>query len=453
MTRGPGALAWLAWTTLAACAAAQAAPKDAMISAFDAVGRAGRPVKLVARLQQQGMLGINPDVGKEPLDFYLVRADGRELAEAKFLGSGETDSDGWGNLEWKPDAPGRYDLEARIRRGSQYVAFPAPLHVAVPHPEQTVILVHLDGTVSEATNLQLLRGKATAEIPAVEGAARILGQLATVHQLVYLTDLESGFTAKFREWLQLRGMPPAPVLFWDFSRSLGHETYLQQRVEKLRQELPQARVGIGKGFGDAAVFTRHGLAGISLDRDADADDRPAEVLWARNWDQVHQHVVIVHTSAVLLQDMIGSDPKKSADALAVLSLLGEEGLGYVHRFKVSSEPGLAAAATLVAARLQASEAFFRSLDRSSAKSALTSLLAAWRQGDPAVIERLYREREAGRAAKVPVFRRAELVSQSEPEPGRVVFKVRLIPDQGAPEEREVALMQVEKVWLVDVQDF
>lgn len=427
--------------------------KEASITAYDVLGRPGRAVKLVARLQRVGLLGINPDVAKEPLDFYLTAADGKDLAEARFLGSGETDGDGWARVEWKPEQPGRYDLEARIRRGSAYVAFPAPLHVAVPASEQAVVLVMVDGIVSEATNLQLLRGKAVAEIPAIEGASRVLSALSVAHQLVYLTDLESGFTGKFKEWLRTHGMPQAPVLFWDFSRSLSHGTYLEQRVEKLRQEVPQLRIGIGASFDDAQAFARHGLAGIALDGDADAADRPPEVLWARNWDQVHQQVMIVRTSAVLLQDLAGPDPQKSAEALHVLSLLGLEGLGYVDRFRTSSDLGLAAAATLVAGRLRASEAFFNGLERGSARAALGSLLAAWRQGDRAVVMRLYRDREAGLKSKIPAFRRVELVSTAEPEPGRVVFKLRLIPDQGQPEEREVVFMQVEKVWLVDVQDF
>ena len=431
----------------------RAESKEASITAHDAIGRHGRPIKLVARLQRVGLLGINPDVSKEPLDFYLMAVDGQELPEARFVGSAETDADGWVKLEWKPEQPGRYDLEARIRKGSAYVAFPAPIHVAVPAPEQPVLLVFVDGTVSEATNLQLLRGKATGEIPAVEGASRVLTQLATTHQLLYLTDLESGFTGKFKEWLRARSMPVAPVLFWDFSRSLSHATYLQQRVEKLRQEVPQLRIGVGASFEDAQMFARHGLAGIALDRDADASDRPAEVLWAKSWDQVLQHVMVVRTSAVLLQELAGGDAQKSAEALHVLSLLGVDGLGYVDRFRSSSDPGLAAAATLIAARLRASEAFFAALERGSARAALGSLLAAWRQGDRAVVMRLYRDREAGLKAEIPRFRRVELVSTAEPEPGRVVFKLRLISDDGAPDEREVVFVQVEKTWLVDVQDF
>lgn len=436
---------------LLGAAGALAAPKDATIHAGDALGRVGRTVKLEGRLQRQGI--ISTDVGKEPLDFFLVRQDGKELPEAKFIGSGETNSDGFAALEWKPEGPGRYDLEVRIRKGSDYVAFPAPIHVAIPPAEQTVVLVQVDGTVSEATNLQLFRGKATAEIPAIEGASRILAQLASTHQLVYLTDLESGFTGKFKEWLSARSMPQAPVLFWDFSRSLSHETYLSNLVEKMRQELPQIRMGISKSFGDGQVFANHGLVGISLDRDADAEDRPPEVLWAKTWERVHQHVMIVHTSAALLQDLAGSDARKAEQALAVLSLLGEEGLGYVHRFRGAADPSLSSAAVLVEARLRASEAFYRSLERATPRQALTSLLAAWRHGDRAVVVRLYRERQAGLAATLPAFRRVELVSTSEPEPARVVFKLRLIPDQGAAEEREVVMVQVEKEWLVDVQDF
>jgi len=441
---------------LIGAAAPAAAGTSAKIRGEDALGRAGRAVTLRAKLEQEGLLGIDPDVEEEPLDFFLVERDGSELEEARFLGSGETDDDGFAETEWTPDEPGTYVVEARIRRGSDYVAFPAPILVAIPPPERAIILVQLDETVSKATNLQMWRGKENEEIAAVEGARQVLEALAASYQLVYLTDLDASFTTKFKGWLTLRDVPPAPVLFWDlFERSLSHETYMQMLVEKLVQDHPAIEAGVGGEESDAAAFCAHGLAGIVLtDADElDEEELPDAALTADAWEDLLVHVARLYRSKGLIRDVAGPDPEASAAALAELSLLGDQGLGYVHRFLSDPDPSRATAAALVAGRLEASAAFFRALDLSGPEAALHSLLAAWREGERAVVVRLYRDRKTGLNEPIPEFRRLELVSRHEPSPGKVVFRVRLLPDAGEPFERQVVLVEEDDVWKVEVEDF
>ncbi len=439
---------------LLGAAPARAQAKEAQLRATDALGRPGRVIKLHAKLERKGFMGINPDVDKEPLDYFLLAADGRALDEARFLGTGETDDDGDAELEWTPPGPGQYELEVRVRRGSQYVALPAPLCVAVPPPERAVILVQVDGTVSQATNLTMFRGKANAEIGEVDGAGLGLSTLAHHYQLVYLTDLDESFTSKFRDWMTMRKIPRAPVIFWElFSRSLSHATYMEQLVTKLRRELPQVAVGIGPSATDAGVFVAQGMAGIVL-ASPPPGDLPDEVLAARRWEEALVHVALIHRSGALVHEMASRDAGKSDAALAELSLLGKPGLGYVHRFRSDSDPNVAAAATLVAGSIRASDAFARALETRSPNQALTSLLAAWRRGDRAVVSRLYADRKVGLKDAMPTFRTAELVSRNEPEPGKVVFVMRLLPDEGEPTQRQVVFVRGEDgSWRVDVDDF
>lgn len=449
------ALAGGALAALLLCAApARAQAKPAELRATDALGRPGRALKLHAKLQRKGILGINPDVDEEPLDFFLMAQDGRALAEPRFLGTGETDDDGDAELEWTPPAAGQFDLEVRVRRGSNYIALPAPLCVAAPPPERAVILVQVDGTVSQATNLTMFRGKANEEIPQVDGAALALQTLSNHYQLVYLTGLDESFTTKFRDWLALRQLPRAPVLFWElFSRSLSQATYMDQLVTRLRRDLPQIAVGVGATATDAGVFVNQGMAGIVL-ASPPPGDLPDEVLPARRWEEVLLHVALLHRSGALVRDLAAADPGRSDAALAELSLMGRPGLGYLHRFRSDSDPNVAAAATLVTGSIRASEAFTGALDTRSPNQALTSLLAAWRRGERAVVSRLYVDKKVGLADEIPTFRTTELVSRNEPEPGKVVFVVRLRPDEGEPTERQVVFVRGEDgVWRVDVDDF
>lgn len=430
---------------------ARAEGTEAELRAVDALGRPGRAIKLRAKLEQRGILGI--DVATEPLDFFLVAQDGKALEAPKFVGTGDTGKDGTAELDWEPPAAGQFELEVRLRKGSKYVALPAPCVVAAPPPERSVLLIHVDQTVSRATNVTMFRGTDNAKIDAVEGAAGVLQMLAAHYQLVYLTDLDASFTAKFKDWMKLRGVPSAPTVFWElFEKSLSHAAYMDQAVAKLKKDYPSFVVGVGTVDADATAFQSAGMAAILLQAEPD-DDLPDTVLVASRWELVLAHVATLHRATGKLRELAGKDAKAADAALLELSLLGKPGLGYLHRFRTDSDPNVAAAATLVTGKLRASEAFFSVLDRSSANQGLASLLAAWRANDRAVVARLYADRKVGLEDPIPSFRTCEMVSRNEPEPGKVVYKLRLIPDAGAPTEREVAFVRADDgVWSVEVKD-
>lgn len=429
------------------------AATDAEIRCEDALGQAGRTARLRARLERKGLLGINPDVEEEPLDFYLVARDGRALAEAAYLGGVETDGDGYAVLEWQPPEPGQYQVEVRVRRGSDYVALPGNLILAAPPAGRPMIVVHLDGTVHQASNLTMFRGTENAQIPAAAGAQAALRLLATHYQLVYLTDLDATFTNKFRDWLQRHDVPPAPVLFWSlFERSLSHETYLTKLLEKLRQDHPDIVVGIGAQPGDGKVFVSHGLGAIVLSASRPEELVP-EALHATSWEQVVAHVAQLHRAATLVGEAAGRDPTRSRQAVDELVAQGKPGIGYVHRFAGSRDLGRATAAALVIGRIRANEAFLRSLDLSTPNRSLAALIAAWRYGEPGVVLQLYRDRAVGQRQTIPAFQTIEVVSRTEPGPNKIAFKLRLVPAQGEAREQEVAFVQGDdRLWRVDVDE-
>lgn len=426
---------------------------EAELRAVDALGRPGRAIKLRAKLERRGILGINPDVATEPLDFFLVAQDGKPVDPAKFVGTGETGKDGGAELDWEPPSAGQFELEVRLRRGSKYVALPAPCVVAVPPAERTVLLIHVDQTVSRATNVTMFRGTDNAKIEAVEGAPAVLRMLAAHYQLVYLTDLDASFTAKFKDWMKLRGVPSAPTVFWElFEKSLSHAAYMEQAVAKLKKDHSQLVVGVGTVDADATAFQAAGMSAILLQAEPD-DDLPKTVLVATRWELVLAHVAAIHRVTGKLRELAGKDPAAADAALLELSLLGKPGLGYVHRFRADGDPNLAAAAALVTGKLEASEAFYATLERSTANQGLASLLAAWRANDRAVVARLFVDRKVGLSDPIPTFRTCELVSRNEPEPGKVVYKLRLHADDGKATEREVAFVRADDgVWSVEVKD-
>ncbi|MEZ6185120.1 MAG: hypothetical protein R3F62_08950 [Planctomycetota bacterium] len=441
----------MTWTrsllALALCAGLAHAKTEATLTGQDGLAKLGQTVSLEAKLERSGILGINPDVTGEKLDFFVVRHDGLDLSEAQFIATGKTDDDGVAKVDFKPTETGLYTVEARIRRGSDYMAFPAEILIGVPAEDRPILLVQVDQTVSQATNLDMFRGKEVKDIPAVEGAKQVLDLLASPYQLVYLTDLEASFTSAFKAWLQQKGLPRAPVLFWDLSRSLSHATYMQSLVERLTQDFPQIVAGVGGQTVDGLAYLDHGTAGIVLAEEPDEDDWRVELLRATTWHEVLGHLALIYEAEKLLDQARASDPASAEEAVSKLCRAGLPGKGYVHRFRASADPSLALAANLVSAKISANHAFAEALDASDPSRALSSLLAAWRFGEPAVVAALYRDRASGLKAPIPAVISAELLNRAEPEPGRVVFRVRLLGGS-EPLERAVTLVDSDGAWKV-----
>ncbi|MBL4846968.1 MAG: hypothetical protein JKY65_15720 [Planctomycetes bacterium] len=428
------------------CSAAPASAKDGKLTGFDTLGRKGRKVKVKAKLETIGFMGIDPDVKGAALDFFILAKDGVELKRPDFLGTEKTNDDGVATLVWTAPESGQFSMVARLRKGADHAAAPAQIHVAVPPEDRPILIVQLDGTVTTATNLKFFRGTKNEEIKAVDGCKQALELLATRHQLVYLTDLELAFTNKFKDWVRLRGLPHAPILFWElFERSLSHETYMTKMIEKLQRGYP-LRIGVGGDTSDTAAFLKSGMVPIRLGEEPD-EELGDEVIQVKDWGQVLGHTLKAQEADVLLRRY--SAGKEASEALRDLSQLGAPGVAYLTRLRRDRDLNLASAATLIVGRLRGIAAFSRTLDRSNADRSLNSLIAAWRYGQPAVVAQLYED--GVKPGPLQIFLKAELISRTEPEPGKVAFKLRLHGVKGK-KARELELIFVESeeggVWLV-----
>src|SRR5579871_2180714 len=136
------------------CATPALADNTARIAGYDVLVRAGRPAKLRAKFESKGMIGYS-GVENESIDFWLTgepspggKPGTQPLETPRFLGSGRTDANGTGELEWTPEGQGSYEVEARVRKGSSYVASPAPLEVLVAAHDRLLALVAIEGTLT-----------------------------------------------------------------------------------------------------------------------------------------------------------------------------------------------------------------------------------------------------------------------------------------------------------------
>src|SRR5205085_2835494 len=117
-------------------------------------------------------------------------------------------------LEWTPEAPGAYEVEVRVRKGSKYVAIPATLDVLAAANDKPLTVVVVEQTLTDLSALTFMR-KDEKDIPVAEGAADALTKINEKHGIVYLTGIEEVSLVKTKDWLKKKSFPRGPVFFWN----------------------------------------------------------------------------------------------------------------------------------------------------------------------------------------------------------------------------------------------
>lgn len=428
--------------------------KAAKLTGYDAIVRPGETARLRARLERIGYLGVNPSVEGEVLDFFVVPRGTSEEAPPRFLTSGKTDSSGYAEVEFAPKEAGLHELEVRIRKGAPYIGLPARVFVLAPAPGGRTFVTDLEQTLADLSAVKFMTAEPKS-VKEVEGACDALKALAASHAPIYVTGVESTFVTKVKEWLRLKGFPDGPVFAWDIAKNaLSGETYKTNLIGKLKTDAGGLAFGIGGKAEDAVACARGAITPYYVGQARDKD-LPPEAIWAKSWPEVPELVKRQLAVEEQLRDLAGQDKAKQDAAQKELSRLEAAHLGFLARFLRASDHAVAAAASLTTARIRAREAFAASLDTSSPNSALASVEAAWTQGDEVVIARLYRGGAKSAAKAGPAlaaWRGIEIVTRCEPEPGRVVYRLRFLPvGEGSPAERDYSFVRGDDGrWWVDV---
>jgi len=254
-------------------------PARGRLQGFDALAPRGRAVILEAKLERaSGFLGVHPDVHGVEVAF---EAGGATIGRAR------TGRDGLARVAWTPTSGiDEHAITVRVEGGRRWVADPAPLRVFARDPARPVLVVDLDGTVCESSEFDVAT-RPPSEIAACDGAAAALGRLAARFDVVYLTARDDAFSARSREWLDLRGFPRGPVLVRDVGpRTLSAEAYKAERLLDLARDFRLA-AGVGDRDEDARAYLAAGLAAIVVGGDG-TRGIPARARHARDWAAVEK---------------------------------------------------------------------------------------------------------------------------------------------------------------------
>jgi hypothetical protein len=252
-------------------------PDRARLQAFDVLARPGEKVTLRAKLEREGILGIDPNLHGVTLVFRLA---GKELGRAR------TADEGIASLAFTVPEGGRADLrvEVSLAEGSEYAAASSTLLIAVRDGKRPILVTDIDNTIANVSTLGFL-GKSPEEIPELPGAAAALGRLAERFDVVYLTARDEHFVEATRRWLALRKFPAGPVFFRDLSlATLSARKYKTEALAALKKAWPTMKVGVGDRTEDAQAYLANELDAILIGD----DDLPEGAKRVASWAEIEK---------------------------------------------------------------------------------------------------------------------------------------------------------------------
>ena len=217
-----------------------------LITPRDVLAPAEEPVTLEVEVERRLWPFFDPPIA------------GAEV-EVESAGRAATDASGEARIDLGRRPPGLHRVRVSHGGGT------AEALVGVIPREAPVFITDIDHTIADVSSAGFIF-KGVRSVPELEGAREALDRIAKTMQVVYLTARDHIFTRKTKEWLALRGFPPAPVYlrrrtrFWTV-RARDHKV---SRLRELRLAFPNLRWGVGDLPGDAEAYREHGIPPILI---------------------------------------------------------------------------------------------------------------------------------------------------------------------------------------------
>jgi hypothetical protein len=253
--------------------------KKAKLQGYDLLALPGSKVTLRAKLERVGVLGINPDLEGETLEFYLGKVH---------IGSAKTGDEGIAKLHYQVGQTGQQLIRVQLSRKSRYSAPNAEICLAACKASRRMAICDIDHTVADVSAARFLTKK-NEEVQALAGAPECLQELSKHLQIVFVTARDDTFMRQTKDWLKLRRFPRVPVLFWDFMGKppLSHGKYKAELIAKLKKTWPHMGIGFGDRDEDGEAYLENGLEAFII-QEKRSDDLPPQAIWVRNWGEIRE---------------------------------------------------------------------------------------------------------------------------------------------------------------------
>lgn len=257
----------------------------------DQIVKPDEKVYLMAKLRK-GLISVKPEISGERVEFFYKMQDARRKIEdvnPKSLGITLTGIDGTAVKEIPPLKTGFHRFSAKLADTKRYSAEESHGLIACWNPKRPIIVVDIDGTVSETDKSELLFKKKDKDSKPLKDAPDVLRRLSKSYNIIFLTHRNELLLNKTREWLKEHKFPPAPV----FTLKLGEDPlmpgeYKDEKLKEWKKEGWNLKIGIGDKGHDAEAYLENKMKAIMI---GDEDDLPDGTIRAKDWKEIEKIIL------------------------------------------------------------------------------------------------------------------------------------------------------------------
>lgn len=251
---------------------------DVKLQGYDAIAAPEEEVKIAAKLEKQGILGINPDLRGVSLIFEI---------DGKPYGSAKTEKEGVAFITIPARAlgVGKHVVKVSVSDSEKGRKGSDEFLLLVMDKDAQWAPFDLDHTVCATEDL-MFPFQDNKDIKTLPGAPAAVTEVARKIQPVYITGRDDTFMSKTRAWLQMNGFPKGPVLFMDWK--LGEtdvEKFKGDLIEGLAKRFPNVKEGFGDLPTDARAYLRNKLTAYIL-RSKPPHDYPEGITPVKSWEEI-----------------------------------------------------------------------------------------------------------------------------------------------------------------------
>ena len=261
---------------LGVCLLAAPALGETIINLQDCVAAPDGRTTLVADIREETLLGIAKDVEGESVHFWVA---GKEIGA--IIGG----DDGISILECTLPNDKIETIEATALVDGEKLRTEA--RVFRWDPARVVVVIDIDDTICKTEfDDVLLEEKDDSE--AHRNSRETLHALTRDYELLYLTARPSYLLEKTRNWLAMRGFPPAPIIVSQRKRDLLNQgRYKKHAIQRMKRAWPNILIGIGDRESDAYAYGKSAMLSIIVGQERD-DDFGRHCLHMRNWKTIRR---------------------------------------------------------------------------------------------------------------------------------------------------------------------
>ena len=252
-----------------------------LVEVSDILTKPREPVRLQARVYEEGLLGRELGLGGETVDF---------LVDKQMVGSTMTGGDGRAFLEYAPPLRGNFTVTVRVTESPRVLGAEGKGLLASWERKKPILLVDLLAVMQESSTPELplpsfsmtnVLGEAEKDAPPeLEKLGRFY------YNLVYLFRSDGGDTKPVREWIRTNQFPSGFPINIPSGRQALEEFIAQME----KDGWANVTAGIGRTTEFAEVLVEHRLKAVILHDPEDNDGYPRRAVLVESWKKVRKHL-------------------------------------------------------------------------------------------------------------------------------------------------------------------